>query len=453
MRSLRSLRRSLPPSSSSSSPPTRRLLSHSRPLLYAASAALEILPAYASSSSSPAPRRRCSGRSHRGLVGAVELLDGDVSRQFVQEYRRQHMEGEEMRYSRNPGVNNWQRRLLSDQTRAAAVASVLAPDELIDTHCAFIKAGSDVITTFTRDLGVDNEESILDMCQGITSELDVLVEEAVACALVARDVCGRRGVRVALEMPAQGRHGLGLGDAPLSGEDAAALREAYEALAEKMEPYVDIFLCGAARSAEENRVAAACAARTGKPVWVSLSHATGGGAAGGGGSGGGGFVAAVDSMEAAVAKAGLDFSAEGGGGGGGGGVDGWLLRGDADVLTRNVPDLVAAAHTAGGRVGASVNFVARDDHDYHDDHGSVSSSVSGVGVGAGDSERRRDDGAFEAFRDSVVELRRDGAEIIGGGAGVMAEDIRALHTMRLDHELEVRGVAGVGGMEGSKPRA
>ena len=435
MRALRSLRRSLP--SSSSSPPTR-LLSHTRPLLYAASAALEILPAYASSSSSPAPRRRCSGRSHRGLVGAVELLDGDVSRQFVQEYRRQHMEGEEMRYSRNPGVNNWQRRLLSDQTRAAAVASVLAPDELIDTHCAFIKAGSDVITTFTRDLGVDNEESILDMCQGITSELDVLVEEAVACALVARDVCGRRGVRIALEMPAQGRHGLGLGDAPLSEEDAAALREAYEALAEKMEPYVDIFLCGAARSAEENRVAAACAARTGKPVWVSLSHATGGG---------GGLVAAVDSMEAAVAKAGLDFSAEGGGGGGGGGVDGWLLRGDADVLARNVPDLVAAAHTAGGRVGASVNFLTRDGHD---DHG------SGSGSGSGDSERRRDDGAFEAFRDSVVELRRDGAEIIGGGAGVMAEDIRALHTMRLDHELEVRGVAGVGrvgGAEGSKPRA
>ena len=364
------------------------------------------------------------------LVRPVELLDGDTARQFLQEYAKYHTEEDgSPRYSRNPAMRQWQAKLVQAgqaggdpamAARATAAASVLAPHELIDAHCAFIKAGADVITTFTGGLTLQHEAELLDMCKGVTSDLNTLVEEAVACALEARESCGRRDVRIAAELPTQGG-GLFGGDTTAAAAAAVAdvqqqlaMRDAYGRLADRLAPFVELFSCGSQsqpQSLHETGAAVTAAARTGRPVFVTLDA----GIADPNGSllfAGGKEVEtdrAVDYLMDAAARS-----------GGVGRIDGWILRSGTNTAS-GLPALAAAAET--GRIGAMLTSSS---------FSSSGSSFSGDSVS---DEVEANNGDASQYQDDALALRRAGVEIIAGGDGVLADDVRSLYALRAERAI------------------
>jgi len=142
----------------------------------------------------------------------------------------------------------------------SAQALIDAPEVVVDTHKDFIAAGARIITT--------NSYSCVPSYLGKAAQADRYLELAALSGKLARRAVEESGeeVRIAGGLP------------PLSESyradmvlDDDVARPIYAALAEALEPHVDLFLCETMSSIRESRNAAmeAKAVSNGKPVFVS----------------------------------------------------------------------------------------------------------------------------------------------------------------------------------------
>ncbi len=144
----------------------------------------------------------------------------------------------------------------------SANALVVAPHTVREVHLDYIAAGADVITTNTY--GIIRSELAK---EGIEERYAELNRMAGDLARQAREEGGREIAIAGSLPPLRGSYRPDL-VGPLA-EILPQYREQVELLA----PYVDVFLCETMSSAAEGFAAAAAAAESGKPVWVSWTLA------------------------------------------------------------------------------------------------------------------------------------------------------------------------------------
>jgi S-methylmethionine-dependent homocysteine/selenocysteine methylase len=156
------------------------------------------------------------------------------------------------------GRELWYRGVDVPKSIWSAQALIDAPDVVRDIHRDYILAGADIITTNTY--GVVRESFA---AAGIADRFDELTVLACTLATEARDTADRP-VAVAGSLPP-----LQESYRPDLVGNVDDLLPLYREQAALMAPYVDCFLCETMSSAAESLAAAAAAAETGKPVWVS----------------------------------------------------------------------------------------------------------------------------------------------------------------------------------------
>lgn len=144
----------------------------------------------------------------------------------------------------------------------SAQALLDAPQVVVETHRDYIAAGARMITT--------NSYSCVPSYLGKTGQADGYVELAALAGRLARTAADDSGKAVLVAgglPPLDESYGSDLVIA-----DAEA-RPVYAALAQALEPYVDLFLCETMSSVQESRNAAleakAAAAARGLPVYVA----------------------------------------------------------------------------------------------------------------------------------------------------------------------------------------
>lgn len=175
--------------------------------------------------------------SDYGYSGVV-LMDGGMG----QELRRR---------SPNEPTGLWSAQALMD-----------VPELVKEVHEDYIRAGAKVITTNSYA----TVRSRL-LAAGMGDNFEALITLAGQIAVNAKESQGQ-DVLIAGSLP------------PLNGSyrpdrvmDAATLEPVYREHAERLAPYVDVFVCETMSTIEEARVAATAAAEIGKPVWVAWTLA------------------------------------------------------------------------------------------------------------------------------------------------------------------------------------
>lgn len=142
----------------------------------------------------------------------------------------------------------------------SAQALIDAPDVVVDTHKDFIAAGAGIITT--------NSYSCVPSYLGKVDQADRYLELAALSGKLARRAVEESAAEVRI---AGGIPPLSESYRPDMVLDDDVARPIYAALAEALEPHVDLLLCETMSSIRESRNAAteAKAASNGKPVFVS----------------------------------------------------------------------------------------------------------------------------------------------------------------------------------------
>ena len=140
----------------------------------------------------------------------------------------------------------------------SALASVEAPEAVIELHRDYIEAGADIITVNNYAV-----TPILLAREGLEGQFETLTLKSAECAVAARDGA-QRSVRIAGSL------------APLNTTFDAELVGAfddnvaqYRRMVELLDPHVDMYLCETLSTAEEARAAAVAARESGKPFMVS----------------------------------------------------------------------------------------------------------------------------------------------------------------------------------------
>ena len=152
-------------------------------------------------------------------------------------------------------------RVPSHKTSIWSAAALLeAPRAVVDVHAAYLRAGSDVITTNSYAVTPP-----LLAREGLESRLEELVGTSVELARAAVEAAGRPA-RVAGSVP------------PLETSYRAdrvpadaVLRETYGRIVGALAGGVDLLLVETMSCAREARIAAECALESGREVWLSLT--------------------------------------------------------------------------------------------------------------------------------------------------------------------------------------
>lgn len=175
--------------------------------------------------------------SDYGYNGVV-LMDGGMG----QELRRR---------SPNEPTGLWSAQALLD-----------VPELVKEIHVDYIRAGAKVITT--NSYATVRSRLI---AAGMGDDFEALITLAGQIAVDAKESIGQ-DVLIAGSLP------------PLNGSyrpdrvmDATILEPVYREHAERLAPFVDVFVCETMSTIEEAKIAATAAAEIGKPVWVAWTLA------------------------------------------------------------------------------------------------------------------------------------------------------------------------------------
>ncbi len=152
----------------------------------------------------------------------------------------------------------------SERFLGVALANTTQPEVVERAHAMYIESGATVITTNSyacvpRCLGIAEENGVIER-----SKLLLHIRAAGERAARARDMAKNPNVRVAGCIPPLGPSYR----ADLVGE-AEELKSDYKFIAESIAPFCDVLLCETMASVREGKAAAAAAAATGLPVWLS----------------------------------------------------------------------------------------------------------------------------------------------------------------------------------------
>ncbi len=156
------------------------------------------------------------------------------------------------------GRELWYRGVEVPASIWSAQALIDAPEVIRQVHEDYIDAGADVITTNTYAVVRETFAAI-----GIEDRYEELLVLACELALAAREARDAT-VRIAGSLPP-----LEESYRPDLVRPIEELLPRYREMSSIMAPYVDFFICETMSAIAESWAAAAAAAETGKPVWVS----------------------------------------------------------------------------------------------------------------------------------------------------------------------------------------
>lgn len=274
------------------------------------------------------------------------------------------------------------RKLLRVKTIWSGFALIHHPRDVRDLHLEFIEAGADVITTCNYCV-VPN----LLQKESLGHRFEELTELAGGLAFQAREKGGRPEVKIAGSLPP-----LSESYRPDTVETFEEMVPVYRALAGRLEPHIDLFLCETMSTPENARAAAVAASVFGKPVWVSWSLED---------IPTGKLRSGETIQEAFDHLSGLD-------------IDAYLFNCcSVESISYAIPVLRSLT---GKLVGGYANVLAEIPAAYE--------------MGVGGETPLRNDVTLERYATTVDLWRRNGADIIGGCCGVGPGFIRLVHQQR-----------------------